>query len=257
MRELADRLKASSARASVIILDCCFSGEAPARVIDGLPVARSRVLGITDLGGDGRVVLAAAQDNQEALEFGQHGLFTAALLRVIQDDPGWTDIGVLMEKVTREVRAEASRTGHDQTPVWAGLVKGGIEIPPLQPGPVFGAEFPNTAGIRIQSAIAELSAFAIPQPVLDAWSTRFSELNDLQLSAVNDYRVLDGQPLLVVAPTTSGKTFVGEMAAARAIAEGRKAVFLLPFKALANEKFEEFEDLYGQGPRSTRATLYR
>ena len=93
--------------------------------------------------------------------------------------------------------------------------------------------------------ITELSAFAIPQPVLDAWRTRFSELNNLQLSAVNDYRVLDGQPLLVVAPTTSGKTFVGEMAAARAIADGRKAVFLLPFKALANEKFEEFGELYG------------
>ncbi len=246
MQELADRLKASSARASVIILDCCFSGEAPARVIEGLPVARAGVLGATDLGGDGCVVLAASQDDQAALEFGQHGLFTAALLRAVQGDCGWTDIGVLMEKVTREVRAEASRTGHDQTPVWAGLVKGGIEIPPLQPGPVFSAEFPNTAGIRIQSAIPELSAFAVPQPVLGAWSTRFSELNDLQLSAVNDYRVLDGQPLLVVAPTTSGKTFVGEMAAARAIADGRKAVFLLPFKALVNEKFEEFEDLYGQ-----------
>ncbi len=247
MQELADRLKASSARASVIILDCCFSGEAPARVIDGLPVARAPVLGITDLGGDGCVVLAAAKDDQEALELGQHGLFTAALLRVIQRGPGWTDIGVLMEKITREVRAEAGRTGHDQTPVWAGLVKGGIEIPPLRPGPVFGTEFPNTTGIRIQSAIADLAAFAIPHPVLDAWSTRFSELNSLQLTAVNDYRVLDGQPLLVVAPTTSGKTFVGEIAAARAIADGRKAVFLLPFKALANEKFEEFGDLYGQG----------
>ena len=246
MQELADRLKASSARASVFILDCCFSGEAPARVIEGLPVARAGVVGTTDLGGDGCVVLAASQDDQEALEFGQHGLFTAALLRVVQGDHGWTDIGVLMERISREVRAEASRTGHDQTPVWAGLVKGGIEIPPLRPGPVFSAEFPNTAGIRIQSAIAELSAFAVPQPVLDAWTTRFSELNNLQLSAVNDYRVLDGQPLLVVAPTTSGKTFVGEIAAARAIADGRKAVFLLPFKALVNEKFEEFEDLYGQ-----------
>ena len=37
------------------------------------------------------------------------------------------------------------------------------------------------------------------------------------------------------------------MAGARAIADGRKAVFLLPFKALANEKFEEFEELYGRG----------
>ena len=152
-----------------------------------------------------------------------------------------------MEEVTRQVRAEASRTGHDQTPVWAGLIEGGIELPPLRPGPIFAAEFPDTTGIRVGTAIAELSAFAVPEPVLGEWRARFSELNNLQLSAVNDYRVLDSQPLLVVAPTTSGKTFVGELAAARAIADGRKAVFLLPFKALANEKYEEFEQLYGQG----------
>ena len=247
MQELADRLKATSSRASLIILDCCFSGSAPARVLDGLPVARSGAPTVTDLGGDGCVVLAAARDDQAALELGQHGLFTAAMLRVIQDGPGWTDIGVLMEEVTRQVRAEASRTGHDQTPVWAGLLKGGIELPPLQPGSIFAAEFPDTTGIRVGAAIAELSAFRVPEPVLGEWRTRFSELNNLQLAAVNDYRVLDGHPLLVVAPTTSGKTFVGELAAARAIADGRKAVFLLPFKALANEKYDEFEQLYGQG----------
>lgn len=247
MQELADRLKATKARASVIMLDCCFSGAAPARVLEGLPVARSGAMGVTDLGGDGCVVLAAARDDQEALELGQHGLFTAAMLRVLQDGPGWTDIGVMMEEVTRQVRAEASRTGHEQTPVWAGLIEGGIELPPLQPGPIYAAEFPDTIGIRVGSALTDLSAFGVPEPVLDAWGTRFPELNRLQLSAVNDYRVLDGQSLLVVAPTTSGKTFVGELAAARAIADGRKAVFLLPFKALANEKYEEFEELYGQG----------
>ena len=256
MQELADRLKCTAARASLIILDCCFSGGAPARVLEGLPAARAAGPAVIDLGGNGRLILAAARDDQEALELGQHGLFTAAMLRVLQDGPGWTDIGALMDEVARQVRAEAARTGHEQTPVWAGMVEGGIELPPLHAGRLFAAEFPDTAGIRVRPAIAELSAFGVPQPVLDAWSARFSTLNSLQLSAVNDYRVLDGQPLLVVAPTTSGKTFVGEMAAARAIADGRKAVFLLPFKALANEKFEEFEELYGQrlGLRVLRCT---
>ena len=247
MQELADRLKSTVARASLIILDCCFSGGAPARVVEELPVVRIGVPSVTDLGGNGRIVLAAARDDQEALEFGQHGLFTAAMLRVIQDGPNWTDIGVLMEEVTKQVRAEASRTGHDQTPVWAGLIEGGIALPPLRPGPIYAAEFPNTTGIRIGSALTDLSTFAVPKRVIDVWEERFSELNELQLSAVNDYRVLNGNSLLVVAPTTSGKTFVGELAAVRAIADGRKAVFLLPFKALTNEKYEEFEKLYGQG----------
>ncbi|KAK0339539.1 hypothetical protein LTR94_034119, partial [Friedmanniomyces endolithicus] len=50
---------------------------------------------------------------------------------------------------------------------------------------------------------------------------------------------------MVVAPTSAGKTFVGELAALKAIADGRKAVFLLPYKALVNEKFEDFSALYG------------
>ena len=168
MQELAERLKNTEARASLVILDCCFSRGAPARVLEGLPVARSGALGVTDLGGDGRVVLAAAKDDQEALEFGQHGLFTAAMLRVLQEGPGWTDIGVMMEEVTRQVRAEASRTGHEQIPVWAGLIEGGIELPPLQPGPLYAVEFPDTAGIRVGSALTDLSALAVPHPVLDA-----------------------------------------------------------------------------------------
>ena len=150
MQEIADRLKSTKARASLVILDCCFSGGAPARVLEGVPVARAGAPSATDLGGNGRLVLAAAQDDQEALELGQHGLFTGAVLRVLQDGLGWTDIGVLMDEVTRHVRAEAARTGHQQTPVWAGIVEGGIELPPMHAGRIFAAEFPDTATIRIR-----------------------------------------------------------------------------------------------------------
>lgn len=37
------------------------------------------------------------------------------------------------------------------------------------------------------------------------------ELNPLQLAAVNEYGVLNGENLLVSAPTTSGKTMIGEL----------------------------------------------
>lgn len=247
MQELVDRLNSTRARACIVILDCCFSGGAPARVLEGIPVGRDASLQIADLAGDGRVVLAASRENEEALELGQHGIFTAALIDALRQEDGWTDVGVMMDRVIRHVRAEAGRTGHDQTPVWAGFIDGGIEIPPLYPGPLYAAAFPETTGVQVGKAISELSAFGIPDSVISAWSTRFDQLNDLQLAAVNDHRVLDGNSLLVVAPTSTGKTFVGELAAARAISEGRKAVFLLPFKALTNEKFEDFENLYGDG----------
>ena len=201
MAELSQRLKTTAARASVVVLDCCFSGAAPARVLQGLPVARAGVgFAVTDLGGNGRVVLAAAKDNEEALERGQHGLFTAAILQALKEGANWLDIGALMAEVAKQVRAEASRIGHEQTPVWAGLIEGGLDLPPLKPGALYGVEFPDTTGIVIRPAITELAAFRIPVPILDAWRTRFSELNTIQLSAVNDYRVLDDKSLLVVAP---------------------------------------------------------
>ena len=53
----------------------------------------------------------------------------------------------------------------------------------------YAAEFPDTAGIRVGSALTDLSALGVPQPVLDAWGVRFSELNSLQLSAVSDGQV--------------------------------------------------------------------
>ncbi len=69
-------------------------------------------------------------------------------------------------------------------------------------------------------------------------------LNTLQLKAVNEFGVLSGNSLLVVAPTSSGKTMVGEVAAIQAVTAGKKAAFLLSYRALINEKFEEFTERY-------------
>ena len=54
----------------------------------------------------------------------------------------------------------------------------------------------------------------------------------------------------------SGKTFIGELAIAKAITQGRKAVFLLPYRALTNEKYEDFREIYGEqlGFRVIRCT---
>ena len=257
MRELAERLASSPARACVVILDCCFSGGASARVFSDVPTPRLGGVTAQQLGGDGRLILAASKDDEPALERGQHGLFTRALLDALIEADGPADVAGLMPLVAERVKGEAARSGASQTPVWAGRIEGGLSFPDLQPGTLYADAFPDTSGIRISADIQALSAFGLPADLLDAWADRYpGGLNDLQLTAVNDYRILDGASALVVAPTTAGKTFVGELAAAKALADGRKAAFLLPYKALTNEKYDDFQALYGErlGLRVVRCT---
>jgi len=52
--------------------------------------------------------------------------------------------------------------------------------------------------------------------------------------------LLDGKNLLVAIPTASGKTLIAEMAMHCHIAAGGKCLYIVPLKALASEKYDEF-----------------
>jgi ATP-dependent RNA helicase HelY len=54
-----------------------------------------------------------------------------------------------------------------------------------------------------------------------------------------------GRSVLVAAPTGSGKTLVAEYAIARALAQGGKAFYTTPLKALSNQKYGDFVRAYG------------
>ncbi len=57
--------------------------------------------------------------------------------------------------------------------------------------------------------------------------------------------LLDKKNLLVCTPTASGKTLIAELAMLnRILNEHVKAVYIVPLKALANEKFKEFKRKY-------------
>src|SRR2546422_10717756 len=54
--------------------------------------------------------------------------------------------------------------------------------------------------------------------------------------------VLDGKNLVLASPTASGKTLVAELCILRHVLEHRgKAIYLAPLRALASEKFKEFQ----------------
>ncbi len=68
-------------------------------------------------------------------------------------------------------------------------------------------------------------------------------LDDFQLEALD---ALDrGDSVLVAAPTGSGKTVVAEYAVAAALADGRRAFYTAPIKALSNQKYHDLSRRFG------------
>ena len=71
-----------------------------------------------------------------------------------------------------------------------------------------------------------------------------THLLPVQLEAI-DRGLLDRRSLLVCAPSGSGKTLIGELAAISAVLDHRgRAVYLVPYRALAAQKAAEFRCLY-------------
>ena len=87
---------------------------------------------------------------------------------------------------------------------------------------------------------------------MNAWAGSIPSLNQLQLDAINQFGLLRGEHLVVSAPTSSGKTMVGELAALQGVLERKRACFLLPLKALVNDKHRQFTRTYQEfGIRSS------
>ncbi len=247
MAGLADAFKSTKARAVLCILDCCFSGQAPARVLE--TAARPRnAFALTGIYGEGRILLAACATSESAWEQPGtgHGLLTHAVIEAMTNATGDSvSFPEIAGEIIRLARVEAERISVTQTPVFLGTVQGGLTFPLLKRGDNYTAAFPARAVQQMSGSFAEFSAHGFPPEIVGRWSTDFPQgLNALQLKAVNEFGVLSGNSLLVVAPTSSGKTMIGEVAAIQAVTSGKKAAFLLPYRALVNEKFEEFTERY-------------
>jgi len=93
--------------------------------------------------------------------------------------------------------------------------------------------------------INTLEAYNLPPDILRIWRESIGPtLLPVQERAVKEFGLFSDGNLIVFSPTSSGKTFIGEMAAIKAASEKKKVLYLVPQKALAEEKFQELRARY-------------
>jgi helicase len=93
--------------------------------------------------------------------------------------------------------------------------------------------------------IDALEAYDIEPALIDIWrETIGPRLLPVQERAIKEFGLFAGGNLVVFSPTSSGKTFIGEMAAVKAARANTRVFYLVPQRALAEEKFREFRARY-------------
>jgi helicase len=263
--QLTEWFKRIPARQLICVLDCCFSGAMGAKVlqVESTPKKMLSEAALLDqLAGDGRLILTASTANQPAWENPKigHGLLTHFLLHALRGaeevrKAGKVSIYRLLAYVTERVVDAASEFGARQEPTLRGTLDGSLTWPVFTPGKRYAAAFPELGQPKVSDDIHSLETLGFPAELVDAWAEAIPSLNQLQQDAVNEFGALAGEHLVVSAPTSSGKTLIGELAALKGVLERKRALFLLPMKALVNDKYAEFSRKYEAfGLRTIRAT---
>ena len=94
--------------------------------------------------------------------------------------------------------------------------------------------------------IDELAQYRFPVTILEIWKREESEdLLPIQEVAITQ-GLLEGNSVIIAAPTSSGKTFVSEIAAYKCAWEQKKVIYLAPHKAIVEEKYLGFRQKYQQ-----------
>ncbi len=89
----------------------------------------------------------------------------------------------------------------------------------------------------------QLSQLDFPQEIISVLEKSIQKLNPPQISAIKT-GLLERKNLVVAAPTASGKTLIAELAFLKNFLGNGKTVYLVPLKALASEKYQEFKEKY-------------
>ena len=87
-----------------------------------------------------------------------------------------------------------------------------------------------------------LLRYGIPPEIINIWKASESDyLLPVQAMAVGQYGLFENHNLLIQAPTSSGKTFVGEMAAIQTALRRKKVIYLVPLRLWRRRSMSIFE----------------
>lgn len=90
------------------------------------------------------------------------------------------------------------------------------------------------------------SPYNLPREIIDVWTAEEGiTLLAIQRRAIEEQGLLAGYNLVIAAPSSAGKTFVGEIAIIARALEGKRALYIVPLKAMADEKYRLFRQRYG------------
>ena len=94
--------------------------------------------------------------------------------------------------------------------------------------------------------VTDLITLGLPAEAIAVWQAAgIMELTAIQEKALTSDELLAGRNALVISPTSSGKTFIGEVLAVRSALARKRVLYVVPYKALAEEKYEYFREVFG------------
>ena len=90
-----------------------------------------------------------------------------------------------------------------------------------------------------------LEAFGLDPNIIAILKDKYGpELLPIQEKAIKENQILAGGNFIIFAVTSAGKTLVGEILSLFNAGKGKRVFYLVPTKALAEEKFEQFSEDY-------------
>jgi helicase len=250
-KDLANALAPLDVGQVVLTLDCCFGGAVQG--MEGSPNKEAFDELVRTLAGEGRFVAWAAGPQELAYESSKlgHGYLSFALAKALESAraSGRIVMPVLtwLSDAIGIAAQQISSRGLPQTPGMIAVTTASAVLPVPAVGPRQRGFAHEDGILGVTDAVQDLAQYGFVDPELTAVQQRIGAhngLNQLQRDAIAPGGLLVGQSVLVKAPTSGGKTLIGELAALQQVRHGMRAVIVLPMRALVNEQVSSFRDAY-------------